>query len=182
MSSWIYLSILSSYKILAIIMALVLANAIVIFAVYSLPRWSAGLRRYPAAGAGQTFGGAGMFFNIFAMGLVGGLAGHLGGGSRESVVGELVPAVFTLFGGYLAYYLGEKKDVRGTVVINSISFVFCFFSMYTVAATWRQSNENWHFCRDLYSNHEFATPEKQKDRDANWEKFCQPVFNEWTQN
>ena len=121
-----------------------------------------------------------IFANVFLMGMVGGLAGQLGGSSREGVVGELIPAIFTLFGGYLAYYLGEKRDANGKIALNTVSFMLCFFTIYNISAIWRQSNENWQFCRELYANPSFSNAEQRGDRDSKWNNFCQPVFKQWT--
>lgn len=116
----------------------------------------------------------------FFIGLIGGLTGQLGGGSRQAVVGAMVPATFTLFGGYLAYYLGVKKDRSGNIAVNTLAFLLTFFIVYNLAAVWRQSNENWDFCRELYSNPDFETKDQMTYRQEAWGTYCGAVFARWT--
>ncbi len=117
---------------------------------------------------------------IFLVALVGGLCGHLGGSSRESVVGALLPALFSLFGGYIAYYLGAKKDQSGKIAVNTLAFLLSFFFLYSVSATWRQANEALDFCRGVYSNAGFATAEQRADRDIVWAVYCNSAMGRFT--
>lgn len=177
--SWEIRSLLPAYRSLLIVFVLVLITSVVIVAAY----YASMRMKLRMAGQDQPapqIDLASIIPSVVFLGLLGGLAGHLGGGSRESVVGELVPALFTLLGAYLAYYLGEKKDSNGRILVNSASFAICFFTIYNVSATWRQSNEHFNFCRQVYSNPDFATVEQRKDRDGSWEEFCQATFNMWT--
>jgi hypothetical protein len=116
---------------------------------------------------------------VFLLALVGGLTGQLGGGSREGVVGELVPAVMTLFGGFIAYFLGSKRDPSGKISVNTLAFLLGFFVMYNISAVWRQDNENWTFCRDLFANPEFSSEEQRQDRELYWHAYCGSVFEMW---
>lgn len=117
---------------------------------------------------------------IFLVALVGGLCGHLGGSSRDSVVGALLPALFSLFGGYIAYYLGAKKDQSGKIAVNTLAFLLSFFFLYSVSATWRQANEALDFCRGVYSNPDYATTEQRKDRDVIWTVYCNSAMGRFT--
>jgi hypothetical protein len=117
---------------------------------------------------------------IFLVALVGGLCGHLGGSSRESVVGSLLPALFTLFGGYIAFYLGAKKDQSGKIAVNTLAFLLAFFFIYSVSATWRQQNEALEFCRGVFSNPDFATAEQRADRNTAWAVYCSSAMGNFT--
>lgn len=117
---------------------------------------------------------------VFLLALVGGLTGQLGGGSREGVVGELLPAVMALFGPFIAFYLGSKRDKSGKISVNSLAFLLSFFAMYNVAAVWRQDNENWTFCRDLFANADFDSSEELQARETYWLAYCKSVAKEWT--
>lgn len=118
---------------------------------------------------------------IFLVALVGGLSGHLGGSSRDSVVGSVLPALFSLFGGYIAYYLGAKKDQSGKIAVNTLAFLLSFFFLYSISATWRQSNEALAFCRGVYSNPDYATAEQRTDRDTVWGVYCVSAMGGFTQ-
>lgn len=115
-----------------------------------------------------------------ALAFVGGLAGHLGGGSRESAVGDVVPAILALVGAYGAYVLGEKRSRSPYLLMNGLSFVLGFFVVYVLASTWRQQSENREFCFALYSDADFAAPDRRADRDLRWGTFCQKVFDDAT--
>ena len=117
---------------------------------------------------------------IFLVALVGGLCGHLGGSSRDSVVGALLPALFSLFGGYIAYYLGAKKDQSGKIAVNTLAFLLSFFFLYSVSATWRQANEALDFCRGVYSNPNYASVEQRTDRDTVWAVYCNSAMGRFT--
>lgn len=116
---------------------------------------------------------------VLMIGLVGGLAGQLGGSSRTGVVGDLLPALVTLLGGFVAYYLGAKRDRSGKVLVNTLAFLLCFFPAYNVASVWRQSNENWEFCRGIFSNPAYDQAGRA-DRNYYWSTFCDGVFKQWT--
>lgn len=117
---------------------------------------------------------------VFLLALVGGLTGQLGGGSREGVVGELLPAVMGLFGPLIAFYLGSKRDKSGQVSVNTLAFLLSFFVMYNVASVWRQDNENWAFCRDLFSNADFDNELEMKTREVYWLGYCKTISKGWT--
>lgn len=119
--------------------------------------------------------------SITLLAFIGALSGQLGGSSRDSVVGDLLPAVFTLLGGYLGYLIEQKKDRRAKIAVNAFGFLFCFFFAYNVSATWRQSNENWEFCKSVYANPDFESDAQRQDRDHRFGAFCGTVFSEWTQ-
>jgi hypothetical protein len=115
-----------------------------------------------------------------ALGFLGGLTGQLGGSSREGVVGDVVPAILTLVGAYAAYILGEKRSRSPYLLMNGFSFVLAFFIMYNMSSIWRQDSEAFEFCRGVFSDPDYAAPDRRGDRDQTWAAFCQPVFNRWT--
>lgn len=138
------------------------------------------LRKFNRAGAAKPYWQvvAAALPYVFLLAVVGGLAGQLGGGSRSPVVGQLVPAIMALFGPFLAYFLGTKRDPTGKVSANALAFLLAFFVMYNVAAVWRQDNENWLFCRDLFANPDFDDEIELQTRTAFWwEPYCETVFN-----
>jgi hypothetical protein len=116
---------------------------------------------------------------IAIIALIGGLSGQVAGSSRVGVVGQVLPALFTAFGGFTAYYVGIKRDRGGKVAVNSVAFLLTFFVMYNVSAIWRQDPEAWEFCRDLYSNAAFDK-EDREDRDKHWGRYCGDVAQRWT--
>jgi hypothetical protein len=120
------------------------------------------------------------FAYVLVVGFIGGLAGHLGGSSRVGVVGELVPALFTLLGGFSAYYFGTKANADGKLLANSAAFLLCFFASYNVASVWRQSTENWEFCKAVYSNAAYDEAGRA-DRDYWFNTFCTEVFKQSTE-
>lgn len=107
-----------------------------------------------------------------ALAFLGGLAGSIAGGSREGVVGDVVPAVLTLLGAYAAYILREKESTSPYLLVNGFSFLLGFFLLYVMAAIWRQESENKDFCREVFSNADFAAPDRRADRDALWREYC----------
>jgi len=116
---------------------------------------------------------------IAIIALIGGLSGQVAGSSRVGVVGQVLPALFTAFGGFTAYYVGIKRDKGGKVAVNSVAFLLAFFVMYNVSAIWRQDPEAWEFCRELYSNAAFDK-EDREDRDKYWGGYCAEVAKRWT--
>jgi hypothetical protein len=124
------------------------------------------------------------FFSLFLSGLVvaliGGFAGQLGGSSREGVLGDLLPALMVLLGGYATYLVGQREVRSVRLIHNGLCFVFSFFLLYNVSSVWRQSNEAFEFCKSVYSNPDYAKPDVSGDRNALWGNYCQPVFAKWT--
>lgn len=115
---------------------------------------------------------------IFLLALVGGLTGQLGGGSKSSVVGEILPALMALFGPFLAYFLGSKRDPSGKVSVNALAFLLAFFVMFNVSAVWRQPAEHWAFCRDLFANADFDSELELRVREEFWwTRLCASVFD-----
>jgi hypothetical protein len=117
---------------------------------------------------------------IAIIALVGALSGQVAGGSREGVVGQVLPALFAAFGGFTAYYVGIKRDRGGKVAVNSVAFLLGFFVMYNVSAVWRQDPEAWAFCRELYASSDFESPAERVDRNAVWSVYCGDVFKRWS--
>jgi len=113
---------------------------------------------------------------LFLLALVGSLTGQLGGESRTGVVGEIVPPLITVFGGFLAYFLGTRKDSGGKVAVNTLAFLLGFFALYNLAAVWRQEDENFTFCRDLFSDPAFASLDQRKDRQLYWYNYCKDIL------
>lgn len=118
-----------------------------------------------------------LFFPALALSLIGGMSGQLGGGSREGVVGELIPALFVLIGGYGAYLLGEKKIERPLMVPNGLSFVFAFFLLYNMAAVWRQEAEIKEFCLTVFSDPNFDTRTLIDYRSVKFGEYCKLLGN-----
>lgn len=112
---------------------------------------------------------------VFLLALIGGLTGQLGGGSREGVVGELLPAVMALFGPFIAYFLGSKRDQAGKISVNALAFLLSFFVMYNVAAVWRQDNENFEFCQKVFSDPDIDGPAEMEAREVYWMDYCKTV-------
>jgi hypothetical protein len=109
--------------------------------------------------------------------LIGGMSGQLGGGSRDSVVGDLIPAFFTLAGGYGAYLLGNEKVKSPFLVPNGLSFVFAFFILYNLAAVWRQETELERFCLELFANPDFDNAMLMGYRSGTFAEYCKPIFD-----
>jgi hypothetical protein len=177
--SWVLEGTFVAYKAILLSVAVAAASSVAIALVFSGFRALRRGREASFPGAWLTGFCACLPF-VALTGLIGAFTGQLGGSSRDSVVGDLVPAVFTLFGGYMIYYMGQKQDQGGRITLSSLSFLLCFFSMYNVASVVRQSNENWQFCRELFSNPDFNTVELRVDRHESWGLFCQSVFDQWT--
>ena len=172
MTSFQLESIWVATKTLALVVAIAAVTAIIVALIYGVVR---GAQQNKAP---KTYGAAvsdALPF-VFILAVVGALCGQLGGGSREGVLGELLPALFTLFGGFMAYYLGSKRDQSGKVAVNSLAFLMSFFVLYNVSAVWRQDNEAWTFCRDLYSNADIDQKDERQDRERFWLGYCKPVF------
>lgn len=174
--SWEIESILTAAKFVGFVVLIAAFTAVVVTLIYGV------LRGEERAKAPKSYWAAvrGALPFIFLVALVGGLCGHLGGSSRESVVGSLLPALFSLFGGYIAYYLGAKKDQSGKIAVNTLAFLLSFFFIYSVSATWRQSNEAMDFCRGVYSNPDYATVEQRTDRDTVWGVYCTSAIGRFT--
>lgn len=118
-----------------------------------------------------------LFFPALILALIGGMAGQLGGGSHISAVGDLIPAVFTLAGGYGAYLLGNEKIKSPFVVPNGLSFIFAFFILYNLAAVWRQEGELEQFCLAVFSNPDFDNAMLISYRHGTFGVYCEPIFN-----
>ncbi|MBR9765788.1 MAG: hypothetical protein GYB53_20285 [Rhodobacteraceae bacterium] len=114
-----------------------------------------------------------LFLAASVLALIGGMAGQLGGSARETVTGDLVPAVFSLAGGYGAYLLGEKKAASYFTVANGLSFVFAFFLLYNLASVWRQENERTDFCLTLFADPDFDSVTLLKYREAMFTRYCE---------
>lgn len=192
MNDWDLASIGTAYYYVGLVLLLSVATAIVISVLYGFihlgERSSIALRDGEPVSSGPTTGSRvrralrsalGAFPFVLMIGFVGGLAGQLGGSSRSGVVGDLLPALVTLLGGFVAYYLGAKRDRSGKVLVNTLAFLLCFFPAYNVASVWRQSNENWDFCRGIFSNPAFDQAGRA-DRNYYWSTYCTGVFKQWT--
>lgn len=176
MSAFHLESVLIAAQFLALVFAIAAATGIVVALIYGLVR---AIEPGKQPKKYLTVVGEAFPF-VFMLAVVGGLCGQLGGGSREGVVGELLPALFTLFGGFMAYYLGAKRDRSGKVAVNTLAFVLSFFVLYNVSAIWRQDNEAWDFCRGLYSNADIDQKDERHDRETFWFDYCSPVFKAHT--
>lgn len=174
--SWEIASILSAAKYVGLVVLMAALTAVVVTLVYGLLRQRDRTKTTKAYWA--------IVFDalpyVFLIALVGGLCGQLGGSSRTSVVGELLPALFTLFGAYIAYYMGLQKDESGKIAVNTLAFLLSFFFLYNVSATWRQANEAAEFCRRVYSNPAYASTEQKADRDRLWSVYCVSAMGEFT--
>ncbi|RYE07768.1 MAG: hypothetical protein EOP22_16355 [Hyphomicrobiales bacterium] len=177
MSSWELSSIVVAGKYLGLAALLCLGLGVVVALFYGVARIND--RRRPAVTYRRAVLDALPY--VLAVTLIGGLCGQLGGGSREGVVGNLLPAVLGIFGGFTAYYLGAKRDRSGKVAVNTLAFLIGFFALYNVSAVWRQSNENWAFCRDLYSSNGFETQAERDEVKGYWKDYCAAVFKTATQ-
>jgi len=118
-----------------------------------------------------------LFLPALVLALIGGMSGQLGGGSRDSAVGDLVPAFFTLAGGYGAYLLGQEKVKSPFIIPNGLSFVFAFFVLYNFAAVWRQEFELEQFCLQVFSNPDFDSAMLMSYRQGTFGAYCEPIFN-----
>lgn len=65
------------------------------------------------------------FFVIFAFSLLGLVTGYLTGFSRDPVVGAVLPAVLSLFGGLAVFLIQRNNNIRIVVSFSVISFIFC---------------------------------------------------------
>ncbi len=117
-----------------------------------------------------------LFVPALVLALIGGMSGQLGGGSRDSVVGDLVPAFFTLAGGYGAYILGNEKIESPFLIPNGLSFIFAFFILYNLAAVWRQEFELEQFCLALFSDPDFDNAMLMGYRSGTFTEYCSPIF------
>lgn len=169
-------SIFTAAKFVGLVVLIAAFTAIVVTLIYGLLRAEEKGKEKKAYWAAVR----GALPYIFLVALVGGLCGHLGGSSRESVVGSLLPALFSVFGGYIAYYLGAKKDQSGKIAVNTLAFLLAFFFIYSVSATWRQQNEALDFCRGVYSNPDYAQPDQRADRDTVWAVYCNSAMGNFT--
>ena len=172
---WLWQSIPTTLRYLAYVVVMCFIVAVVIstaFYVFYLRKQ----HRIQCADAENSYSWLGLFIPALVLSLIGGMSGQLGGGSRESVVGELVPAVFTLLGGYGAYLLGEKEVKRPFLVPNGLSFVFAFFLLYNMAAVWRQESEIKDFCLNLFSDPKFNSATLMSYRHGTFAEYCTMLF------
>lgn len=170
--SWEITSILTAGKYLGLTLGVSLLVAVLVGLIYGFlykPRVDAPARKYGAVVA------TALPF-VFLLAIVGGLTGQLSGASRESIAGSILPALFAAFGGYIAYFLGAKKDRSGKIAVNTLAFLLAFFVLYNVAATWRQSNEAFDFCKGVFSDPAFSTEELRADRNEIWNTYCGSAF------
>ena len=176
--SWEYEAILTAVKYFGLVAAIsaVVAGVVLSFSILSDVD-SSELLAGPVPKAKQFVR---VFSYVFTVALIGGLAGQLGGSSREGAVGDILPAVFTGLGGFIVYYFGEKKPNQKVFYVNSIAFLVCFFLVYNISAIWRQSNEALDFCKEIYSDAAFAGAGNRGQRDKFWGAYCGDIFQKWT--
>jgi hypothetical protein len=93
-------------------------------------------------------------FNLFAISLVGAVAGYSGGLSRVSAVGEIIPAAMSIIGGLSIYLFGVKKVEGGFVPIAVIAFAAALFIGFSEGANKRTQAANFALiqskCFDLF--------------------------------
>jgi uncharacterized membrane protein len=179
LSPWEIQGIAVAYKTLLIDLMVTSITAVFIVTVFALTK---AISDKSKVSRWHTFGSSftSNVIKIAVFGLIGAFSGQLGGASRDGVVGDVLPAVFTLFGAYLVYYFGSKPDTNSRIALTSLSFLICFFSTYNIASVMRQKNENWTFCRSVYSDPRYNTEDLWKQLNEVWGDYCQSVFYEWT--
>ncbi|HZP20939.1 MAG TPA: hypothetical protein VFB16_12120 [Bauldia sp.] len=89
---------------------------------------------------------------LFTVAFVGIAVGYLGGLSRSSVVGDLVPAILTLIGGISVYLFGLKRRESPLVSFSALAFLVAFFISYTYASILRTDDEAFEFCKAKISD------------------------------
>lgn len=172
---WLWQSIPTTFKFLTYVFVMCVIVALVVstsFYVYQLSKQ----RHTQGTDAEKPYSWLSLFIPALVLALIGGMSGQLGGGSRESVVGDLVPAIFALLGGYSAYLLGEKEVKRPLLVPNGLSFVFAFFLLYNMAAVWRQESEIQDFCLNLFSDPDFDNATLISYRHGTFAEHCKMLF------
>lgn len=169
---------------LSLFMLILAVSAAISIAIAAVSFWSLSKRESSGAPVPSIKGRSPKFRELavqgFLVGLIGGLAGHLGGASREGAVGDILPAILALVGGYSAYLLGEKRAGSVEFYNNGFCFLVAFFLLFNLSAVLRQSNESFDFCKAVYSNGDLASGEAKVTRDETWGTYCKAVFAEWT--
>ena len=75
---------------------------------------------------------------ILTVTLLGCMTGYAGGNSRTSVVGDVIPAVLTFFGGLVVYLFGVKSKMSPLTPFLVSAFVVSLFIGYGMGAKKRQ--------------------------------------------
>lgn len=88
--------------------------------------------------------------------ILGSAAGTAGGLSRESVVGDIIPAIFTFLGGVSLYLFGKEPErgVGATVLASALAI--SLVGSYSFAAQVRHGNDEWANIRDRCADMYFS--------------------------
>jgi hypothetical protein len=77
---------------------------------------------------------------VFALSVIGGIAGYIGGASREPAVGEIVPAALSLIAGLAAFVVAKDSPYRIAVTTSAVCFALVLFLGYAYGANVRTIN------------------------------------------
>lgn len=100
-------------------------------------------------------------FHLVAMALLGVMTGYAGGNSRESVVGEVVPALLSFLGAGSLFYLGLKKvhDAAPSVLVSCLIIsVFVGFSVGAKKRSLYEANHSGPSANQVLCEQVFANP------------------------
>jgi hypothetical protein len=114
---------------------------------------------------------------LLAVGFTGIVVGYLGGLSRTSAVGNIVPAVLTLAGGLSVYLFGLKRPESKVTNLAFLAFVLAFFIGYSYAANLRTDDEAFTFCRDKYTEAALISNERAFVQfNQQFHDYCTDIF------
>jgi hypothetical protein len=107
---------------------------------------------------------------IFALTVVGGVSGRIGGSSRVSAVGQTLPAILALISGYTVFLFERGSGFRIVSAFVVLGFTVNIFFGFAYGSQIRVDNEiNARFkeaCFDLYFNPQSYT------RTISWPRCC----------
>tara|TARA_R110002020_G_scaffold471851_1_gene699306 strand:+ start:217 stop:795 length:579 start_codon:yes stop_codon:yes gene_type:complete len=86
------------------------------------------------------------FISLFCIIVIGGVVGYSGGLSRESAVGEIIPAVLSLLGGLAVYIFGGKRSHSVLVSAGAAAFAIAMLWGFSFGAAVRspiEFNDEW---------------------------------------
>lgn len=152
--------------------------ALIVWGIFLLPYLS---RRWRVRAGSVQFGQYAIL--LAGICILGSAAGTAGGLSRDSVVGDIIPAVFAFLGGISLYLFGKDtaKGVGASVFASALAI--SLVGSYAFAAQVRHGNDEWadvrNRCAGLYFNVELLKPKydfKTFYAAHPMAKFCQPYL------
>jgi peptidoglycan/LPS O-acetylase OafA/YrhL len=105
---------------------------------------------------------------LFALAIVGAVAGYAGGMSRTGVVGDIIPAFLGLLGGVGVYLFGVDKSRGVSTSFGAAALSIALILGYASGADRRKTPEDHReiraICADAYTNAELLGNDKAFDR------------------